>query len=500
MKKFRFLTLLLLLLQAEITSAQEISSKVLDGQTNQPIPYATIVFAEDKGVITNEEGIFSLVDEGDISSLTISSMGYETLEMDASNVPAEILLKPSTIQLNEVFLSNKNLTGKQIIEKVKESIASNYDFSLSQKRFFFRQSNLNTVNRFNLGVDESTIEGIDQRLLNEISDNIPKVTGSYKEVLGDFFGNYDQQKLQLTKAANLYNPSGTERLEELTDELETIFRQNLKQHSYLKVKSGIIGVKVDAEELEEGLADNAEPEEKTAEEKEKEIADKKKNLQKTVNSEVKQLLGSVFWKEDITFNLFEKSNKYEFEVEGFTYLDGETVYIIGFKPKRGADYRGKIYVNTIDYGVHRLDYENVKPLKKFRLFGISTADDVYSGKMIFSKNENGKYQPKYLEQQRGETFGLDRPLTIIEKNRVVPGRNKQNELDLDLDLSFSQVNTYQFVIYESAPLEKSAYDKVDAEKEFDFATFKSYNPEYWEGTNIIEPNSAIQQFTTLEGK
>ena len=83
---------------------------------------------------------------------------------------------------------------------------------------------------------------------------------------------------------------------------------------------------------------------------------------------------------------------------------------------------------------------------------------------------------------------------------MVPGRNKQNELDLDLDLSFSQVNTYQFVVYESAPIAKSAFEKVDTKKEFDFATFKSYNPEYWEGTNIIEPNAVIQQFTTLEAK
>ena len=500
MKKFQFYILLMLLLQGGMASAQEITAKILDWQTREPIPYATILYAEDKGVITNEEGIFSLVQQTDIKLLTISSMGYETIEVEAASVPAEILLKPSTIQLNEVFLSNKNLTGKQIIEKVKEAVASNYDLDLSQKRFFFRQSNLNRVNRFKLEVDESTIEGIDQRLMNEISENIPKVTGSYKEVLGDFFGNYDQQKIQFTKAANLHNPSSSERLEELTEELETIFRQNLKQHSYLKVRSGIIGVKVDADELEDEFVAKAEPVEKTAEEKEKEIADKKERLKTTVNSEVKQLLGSMFWKEGNTFNLFEKSNKYKFEVEGFTHLDGETVYVISFQPKRGADYKGKIYVNTTDFGVHRLDYENVKPLKRFRLFGISTADDVYAGKMIFAKNEEGKYLPRYLEQQRGETFGLDRPLTIIEKNRVVPGRNKQNELDLDLDLSFSQVNTYQFVIYESAPLEKSAYDKVDAEKEFDFATFKSYNPEYWEGTNIIEPNSAIQQFTTLEGK
>src|SRR5690606_33475783 len=146
------------------------------------------------------------------------------------------------------------------------------------------------------------------------------------------------------------------------------------------------------------------------------------------------------------------------------------------------------------------DYENVKPLSRFRLFGLSTAKDVYGGKMIFTKDEKGSYVPRYIEQSRGESFGLDRPLTIIEKNKVVPGRNKQNELDLDLDLSFSQVSTYQFVIYESTPLDQEAFGSLEGTGDFELATFTAYNPEYWSGTNIIEPNAAIQQFTALEAQ
>lgn len=498
--KTSFLFFLLLFPTITSVSAQEITARILDQKTGEPIPYATVVYAEEKGVITNEEGRFSLISEEPVDRLSISSMGYETLELEAAALPQDILLKPLSIQLQEVFLTDRNLTGKQIIEKVKENLARNYSFDLSKKRFFFRQADVNTINRFGLEVDESTIEGIDQQLMTEISNSIPKVTGSYKEVLGDLYENYEQQKLQITKAANLHNPSSTERLKELTEELERLFRKTLKEHSYLKIKSGIVGVKVDADELEDELVATENPVEKTQEELEKEAIEKKERLQEKVNSEVRQLLGTMFWKEDISLNLFEKSRKYRFEVEGFTQLDNETVYVINFEPRGRADFRGKIYVNAIDYGVHRLDYENVKPLDKFRLFGFSTAEDVYGGKMIFFKDEQGKYQPRYIEQQRGESFGLERPLTIIEKNRVVPGRNKQNELDLDLDLSFSQVSTYQFVIYDSTPLDQKTYNSFKGSEEFELATFKAYNPEYWAGTNIIEPNAAIQKFTSLEGK
>jgi len=500
MKTFPFFILLLLLISPFSVVAQEISARILDEKTGEPIPYATIVYAEAKGVISNEEGRFSLISEEPLNSLSISSMGYETLELDGAAVPADILLKPLSIQLQEVFLSDKHLSGKQIMEKVKENLANNYNFDLSQKRFFFRQSDVNTVNRFGLHVDESTIEGIDQDLMNEISNSIPKLTGSYKEVLGDLYGNYEQQKLQITRAANLHNPSSSERLDELTEELERLFRQNLKQHSFLKIRSGIIGVKVDADELEEDIVSKELPVEKTTEELEKEALDKKDRLRKKVQSEIGQLLGTMFWKEDINLNLFEKTRKYKFEVQGFTQLDSETVYVINFMPRGGADFRGTIYVNAVDYGVHRLDYENLKPLSRFRLFGLSTAKDVYGGKMIFTKDEKGSYVPRYIEQSRGESFGLDRPLTIIEKNKVVPGRNKQNELDLDLDLSFSQVSTYQFVIYESTPLDQEAFGSLEGTGDFELATFKAYNPEYWSGTNIIEPNAAIQQFTALEAQ
>lgn len=500
MKTLRLCFLLLLALPTLSVSAQEISARILDEKTKEPIPYATIVYAKEKGVITNEEGRFSLISEVPLDKLSISSMGYESLEVEATAVQNDIFLKPLSIQLQEVFLTDKDLSGKEIIEKVKENLADNYNFDLSRKRFFFRQSDVNKVNHFGLEVDESTIEGIDQQLMTEISNSIPKLTGSYKEVLGDFYGNYDQQKLQITKAANLHNPSNTERLDELTEELERLFKENLKEHSFLKIRTGIIGVKVDADELEDDIIAKEKPVEKTQEELEKEAVEKKERLSKKVNSEVRNLLGTMFWKEDINFNLFEKSRKYRFEVEGFTELDNETVYVISFKPRGGADFRGKIYVNAVDYGVHRLDYENVKPLKKFRLFGIRTADDVYGGKMIFARDEQGKYQPRYIEQQRGESFGLERPLTIIEKNKVVPGRNKQNELDLDLDLSFSQVSTYQFVIYESLPLDQNSFSDFKGSSEFELATFKAYNPEYWTGTNIIEPNAAIQQFTALEAK
>lgn len=487
-------------LQIQQVTSQEIHARVIDDQTKQPIPYANVVFGEHKGVVTNEEGFFSFsFGKEKPESIKISSLGYELLEVAPNKIQnAVIALSPSAIELKEVFVSNRNLSPREIIEKVKEEVANNYELGSGQKKIFYRESYFTNIKKFNLEVDESTIPGIDQDLMDRITAEMPKLTDSYKEVLGDLYGNYDTQKLNILKAANLYDPKDTRSLEQLTDHLEELFRKNLKEKSFLKIKSGWFGVKVDEDELEEGMAELEEQkEEKTPEEIAEKKAENQKYLQKQAAKNINSLLGNMFWKEDINFNLFEKTRKYELFLKDYLHLDDATVYVIEFKPKRKADYKGTIYVNTLDYGVYRLDYENVKPLKKFRLLGISTSDDLHRGKMIFSRNEEGKYSISYLEQEKGKTIGIDRPLTIIEKNRHVPGRNKQNELDMDLDLRFGEVEKTQMLIYEDLPMSEKDYEALQVKDDFEYRVFKTYNSDFWKGHNIIEPNAAIREFTAL---
>ncbi len=483
--------------------AQEISAQVLDSQSRQPIPFATVQYAKNNGVITNDEGHFAInAGNSKIDSLEISSLGYFTLKLGLNQMKETILLKPANIELRDVFLTNKNLTGKEIVKKIKEKVNSNYNFDFTHKRFFFRESNVNTIRKFDLLVDKSTIAELNQDFFNRISNSVPKISDSYKEVLGDFYGNYNAQKIQLIKAANLHNPQSTTGLTDLMERLEHILHSNIKKNSKVKIKSGIIGFKMDASEFEKDLKEETKPaeksREKTNEENEKELLTSQKSIQASAASNVKRLLNAMFWKEGTPLDVFEKSNAYTFNVEGYAQIDNDIVYVISFEPKRGAEFKGKMYVNTQDFGIHRLDYKNIKPLKKFKLFGISTREDVYRGKMIFAKDESGKYNPTYLEQEKGDSFGIDRPLSIIEKNKFVAGRNKQNELDLDIGINSGQVSKYQLVVYENSPITENTFEVTKVSGTFDYEIFKVYTPEFWQGYNIIEPNAAIKAFTAME--
>lgn len=312
MRSFKYLLGALFIIFSAITlEAQEIKARVLDADTKKPIQYANVVFAEHRGVVTNDEGYFSFTTEKLPQSIKISSLGYDARELSPEEVQNKnIFLKPSSIELGEVFLSNKTLSPREILEKVIEEVPNNYDLSLGQKRVFLRQSNFSHIRKFKMQVDESTIPGIDQELMDRITAEMPKYTDSYREVLADLYGNYDSQKLNIVKAANLYNPPNTQSLEDLTKQLEETFRNSLKERSFLKIRSGLIGVKVDAEELEEELREEeTEKKEKTPEEVAEAEAKLQKSLQKKTGENIRELLENMFWKEDIAFNLFEKTRK-----------------------------------------------------------------------------------------------------------------------------------------------------------------------------------------------
>ena len=478
-------------------NSQEISGKIVAIDSRKPIPYATIQYAENKGVISNAEGMFSIHATTAIDSLVITSLGYETVYLKDFGKEMEILLKPQTTELSEVYLSDEELSGDEIMKRVVANIENNYDVGFAKHSFFYRQSNNQKIG-LDLDVKKSSIEEIDQELMDDITSNIPKEVGSYVEVAGDLYGNYDQQKLNIEKAANLYNTSANENLEKLAGELENILRENIKEDSFLKIRTGLLGVKIDSEELSEGL--KASDSQRTLDpvEKERRALKRRESFQVNTQESVSALFDKMFWKDDLEIDFFNRSRRYNFTLEGFTSLEGHAVYVIDIAPKRRADFKGKIYVNVEDYGVHRLEFENVNNLSKFKLFGISKTVDLNSGKMFFSRSGEGKYTPVYLEHQTGATMGVDRPLKIIERNRVVPGRNKQNQLKMNVDMGVRDITTYQFYVFQSEPFDKKNYDVFEPSKDFKLENFEAYNSEYWQGTTIIEPNRAIREYTTTQ--
>ncbi|WP_108870242.1 carboxypeptidase-like regulatory domain-containing protein [Aquimarina aquimarini] len=477
-------------------TAQSISSKIVDKKTNEPIPYATIQLSENEGIITNEEGRFSLNLEATptkTDSIYISSMGYEKVGVAIHTITDSIIyISPKAIELKGVFVTNKNLTIDEIIDNVKERIPENYNFGLSQKRLFYRESEYNTVKKFNVKFKKSTIKELNKKLIDSTIAVLPKKAAFYTEILCDLYGNTEKSKLQIIKAAELYNKNKRVSMEAAAEQMEAIFKKNVKPDSYLKIKSGWFGTKVQVDSILEHTDDAAAVKDEMDNQKKKR---NKNEFLKYRKSGLETLFSSLFYNEDVLSNFLNKSGRYNFELVDYTYFDDTSVYVINFSPKRKEDFKGTLYVNTEDFAVVRAEYKNVRLLKNFGLLGVKFQDNLYDNKLIFSKGKNNKYDLKYLEMKRGNLFGFDRPLKVIEKNKHVKGRRKQNELSLDLDVVMNNLTKFEIVVFDSKPISEATYKSSTENKNIKPQYLSRYNPDFWNGYNIIEPNFAIRQFT-----
>ena len=504
-KNFLF-SLILICLGFFYVKAQVLSAKLLDSTTLKVVPYATIQLGNNRGVISNEEGQFNLkLDNHNkgTDSLFISCMGYETLKSTIGQFNDSLIyLRPKPIALNSVIVSNKQYNADEILDLVKSNLDKNYNRDLTKKRLFFREYYYQHLYRSKYSDLESTIAAFNKAFLDSIIQTVPKVDARFTEILCDFYGNFEKekQKIDLIKASELYDKNSSLELEVLEERFNKIIKKNVKTDSYFMIKSGLFGTKMDADELFESEVDSSDVValNKKLEDEKKNTEERKKNFAKYRKRTISSLTEQLFFLEDSNLNFIWKQRRYNFELNDFTYLGSDPVYVINFEPKGSEEYRGTVYINADDFAVTRVDYENVKPVRNFKLLGVSLNQNLSKGKMIFYKDADNKYNLRYLEKENGSLAGIKRPLKIIEKNKNVKGRRKQNELSLDMDLAISSTNKFEIVVFDTQNTSQSQFESF-SEKNAVLPTYMpKYDPEFWKGYAIIEPNRAIKEFTSKE--
>jgi len=505
-KKILFPFLTVLVFTIFNSNAQNLNAYVLDSISKQPIPYATVQLKE-KGVITNEEGNFNFILNKNIKetdSLIISSMGYETLAKPISEFTTNrIFLIPKAIELKEVIVSNKNYTADEIMDLVEDNLEKNYNDDLTKKRLFHRESSFDRWTKSDFKVKKSSIDILNQQFLDSVIGTIPKNNSYYSEIVGDLYGNYtkETQKLDILKASKLFDKSKDLDAEKLEEKFNEILKNNVKPGSYFKIKSGLLGIKVDADDVSQLFEDEIDSTDvaavnKKLEEKKKNKEEEQKNYANWKKENLGTILNGLPTQQNTDLNFITKTRKYDFTLQQFTYLGNDAVYVISFQPSGSADFEGTLYINSDDFAILQVEYTNVKPVKKFNLLGISANQYLSKGKIIYSKDITGFYGLRYLESENGTRIGLRRPLKIIEKNKIVKGRNKQNELSGDMDFVFINVVKNEMIVFESESISQTTFDAFIENNAVSPTYMPKYDPEFWKGYAIMEPNTAIKEFTS----
>jgi len=487
-----------------LNAQQEINAKLIDSTTKLPIPYATISLNNKSGVISNDVGEFQLLltqKTTNLDSLFISSMGYQERVIAVKSFnDSIIILSPKVFELSEVLLSNKTYTIDEVLDSIKLNLANNYKNDFLKSNLFFRTSNNTTILKSDFKIKKSSIPEFNQGFADSLLTSIPKTNDHHTEILGDFYASKtkDSIKLNIIKACKLYDKNNEISFEFYENKINTILKKHVKRDSYFKIKSGVFSTK---ESIDSTFFENEKQKDEVIElieEKKKNEAARKYHFLRWRKNAINNLKHLNFIGEKSDLNFIHKSNRYNFEILDFIYLNDNFVYKISFKPKRKEDYKGFIYVNIDDYAIIRVDYENVKNLKSFGLLGISYKHNLEKGTIIYEKTNLNYYVLKYSENISGNKFSVKRPLKIIEKNKHVKGKRKQNELSGKIHFIINSIDKKELVVFNNESITKNGFKSFTEAAKVIPTYLKAYDPEFWKGYAIIAPNEAIKSFKILE--
>lgn len=146
-----------------------VNSKVLDAETHEVLPNATISIDADKSFIANVDGEFC-IETSPTDELTVSYVGYKSVRVKAENIGPAIELRFYAIELNEA----KVLPLKSILKKIVSAIEAEIKiYKKQESNFYYRQTSQN--NGEYCEYIESFLNGYSELALRRLSI----ITGRY---------------------------------------------------------------------------------------------------------------------------------------------------------------------------------------------------------------------------------------------------------------------------------------------------------------------------------
>jgi len=462
------------------SSSQTLQIKVIDSISEKPIAYSNVYFSNNNGLITDDTGNFELIKSqlSQNDSMYVSMIGYDKKSFLVNNFNDSLIkLVQSPIQLSSVFLTSKKLSSDEIISSVVKNIDMNYEKEFTENKIYLSKKSNSITEKFIIDKFKSTIPKINSSLIDSLLANLKKDNNSGIETLAYYYKNFEDeaQKIKIIKSRETFNKPG-EVLESISKKMEEAFKNELKSDSYFKIKSGIFGGNLDIDGLEEIDSTNIESVKKF---EKKDINEKDDFVNSQIRT-VNRLYNSLFFEKDSYLNFILKPNKYIFSEPKIDFLGNDLVYIIEATPKGRGKYSGILYINTDDFAVVRIDFKNIKPVYNLKLLGVFVNIYLRDGKMILSKFENKKYSLSYFKINSGRRVGFDRPIKLIEKNKNVKGRRKQNQISFRMDIVSDEKTITELQVFESKKISKDEFENLKNKNQLLPEYAEEFTSNFWE--------------------
>ncbi|MGE5942944.1 MAG: carboxypeptidase-like regulatory domain-containing protein [Flavobacteriales bacterium] len=471
--------------------AQNITAKLIDKTTKDPIPFATIKTGEYSGVISNEEGYFTISsDVSENTPLLISFMGYGSKTLTIADIKSKnfvIELEQAVNQLDEVYLSNKKPNIDSIIARVKRYAPKNYSTNLRQYDIFRRVADYVDFENLNFEIDKAS--QVKKQQLEKVNADLQALTKAimnsktahYIDFKGTLYTQTnDSTKLIVSKATKLLDHTKDFSIDNVQERAKNIMLRYLDTTKTYKVKTGLF-------KIEDSLS-FAEMKKEQKEAKKEEF-----NVNQLKGGTKRLLRFSRFYNNSFLMNVLDP-RLYEYVIDDVTVYNEQLTYIISYQPRKGkAKYSGKLYVTDGDYAITKITYsyfENRHGSKlnlKF-LLGVKYEENLSSGLVLYQKQSDSTYQPKYIKHESGSYFYVSRDLTLIENSK------DRFKLSTDFTIEGSNRTKEELLITATNATTLNDYNSIKQQKKTPYQTLTKFDNTIWGNDETLEPLQEMKTF------
>lgn len=464
---------------------------LLDEQTKAPLPYANIVIVgKNKVITTNEKGYFLVRNLAKTDSLNFHYIGYEQKKVCICDLQqgAAVSLKEEIISLNEFFVFSKDYDAKEIVKNVLKHKEDNYKNTLSKKQLFVRHRYISNIDKVKINFKKSSFSHLDEKMTQLFEQKIPKQSISYTDFLGDVYtSNQAEEKLKIQpiKVVRL-NDKNVADLEQMEKVFTNLFA-NTKENEYWKIKSGIIGGKIDTDITEPDTDIDS-------------LSDfHKNNLSVSNYAERLQNRFNTIFEDKKKWDFLHNTSNYEYTLVGGTKVNNEDVYIIDFKPKNKGEFLGKLYITTSTFALVKADfkYDEGKTGTNVQLFGVGYTINQIAISIYFEKQGNN-YELKYFAQKTGNRVSFDRNVSLIKKRERFLVDKKLNEIKVGLNMISREESSFEAIVIHQENIPRITYEKLTPPNYFKMIYVDQFNDNIWKGYDILEPTKQMRDYKKIE--
>ncbi|MEC3907411.1 carboxypeptidase-like regulatory domain-containing protein [Tamlana sp. 2201CG12-4] len=472
-------------------NSQSITAQLIDKTNKTPVQYATIKTGMNSGVISNEEGFFTIyTDENKLNTITISCLGYQNKTLTISDIKARnfvIMLEEAINELGEVFISNKAPNADSIIAKVNKKLHDNYDFDLTNYSVFRRTTDYIDFNSLDFEIEKAS--HFKKKNLEAANSNLMALSRKIRESdikeFADFKGdlylfNKDSSKLVVDKATKLLDYKNDFSMDEIQEKAQHIVLKYLDTTKTYKLKTGIF-------KIEDSLAL-----------KDEDFKDEEKKEYRTtsLNNQTRSFLRRAQFYDNSFLNKILNNNRYNYTFEKITYHNDNLTYIVNFTPRKGkSKYSGKIFVNDDDYAITRLDYNYYKnrhgdKINLKLILGVKYIENVSSGTVLFEKSNDTKYHPKYLKRTNGSYFYVNRNVKFIENSKT------KNKVNFSFKIEGDSRNKEELLFTSNKKITLNEFRSIKQDSIVPIKQLSKFEKTIWENEDTLEPLQEMKEFSS----